>query len=282
MKRMLLVALAGAGALAALVLIQGCGVLGGPPTGVAVSAGPGDSDSTVVVSWTTPAEGAPDKYMVWFRQLTDSGYSVVGETTATSYAHSPHGMTGQYKVTAVFGKDTYEGAEKPSTVPIYSAATVLYEINKDSSYCGFGWTRDSGIGHVYAMTESANCASVDFYISDRQTGYGESLLKVVSPNVDTIDPGAGIVPKAGWRSNGFSNPVMDPQSPLPAYTAPPNADYFIYTVITTQPCYIGCYTAGDTLKHYALIQVDSFNVASGKLWMQSWYQLVPGLRLIRH
>ena len=26
-------------------------------------------------------------------------------------------MTGQYKVAAVFGQDSYEGAEKPTTVP---------------------------------------------------------------------------------------------------------------------------------------------------------------------
>ena len=67
MKRMTLTVLTGVAALTALVAIQGCDVLGGPPTGVAVSAGPDESDSTVVVSWTTPAEGAPDKYMVYFR-----------------------------------------------------------------------------------------------------------------------------------------------------------------------------------------------------------------------
>jgi hypothetical protein len=69
---------------------------------------------------------------------------------------------------------------------------------------------------------------------------------------------------------------------VPSYQAPPNANYYIYTQITTQPCYFGCYTAGDTVKHYALIQVDSANQTSGKVWLQSWYQLVPGLRLVRH
>jgi hypothetical protein len=280
---MLLFVLTGAAALATLVAVQGCGVLGGPPAGVAVSAGPGDSDSTVLVSWTVPSEGAADKYIVYFRPLTDSGYAVIGETTGTSYAHNPHGITGQYKVSAVFGGDSYDGAEKPTTVPIYSAATTLFEINADSSRSGYGWTRDSGIGRVFAMTDSANRNSVDFYVSDLQVGVGNKL-DIVSPNkADSIDSGAvGIVPKAAWRTNGFTNPLLDGQNPLPAYQAPPNADYFIYTQITAQPCYIGCYTAGDTLKHYALIQVDSADATSGKVWMQSWYQLVPGLRLIRH
>jgi len=282
MKRMLSAVLTGAVALAALVAIQGCGVLGGPPTGVAVSAGPDESDSTVVVSWTVPAEGGPDKYIVYFQAVDGSGYEVIGETTATSYAHNPHGMTGQYKVAAVFGADTYEGAEKPTTVPIHGGEVMLYEINADSVRCGYGWSRDSGIAGVYSMTNAADSAYVDFYVSDFQAGVG-GALSIVSPNKATsIDSGAlGIVPAAGWRSNGFSDPQLDPQAPVVAYDTAPFT-YRIFTPITTEPCCIGCYTAGEAEKHYALIKVNSFDVTSGQIKMESWYQLVPGLRLIRH
>jgi len=282
MKRLALVVLTGAAALTALVVIQGCGVLGGPPTGVAVSSGPDESDSTVVISWTVPAEGGPDKYLVSFRAVTDSGYAVLGETTGTSYTHNPHGMTGQYKVTALFGQDTYEGADKPTTIPIHGDEVTLYEINADSSRCGYGWTRDSGKAGVFAMTDSANHASVDFYVSDRQAGRGNPLC-VVSPNkAKTIDSGAvGIVPSADWRANGFSDPLLDEQGPLPSYDSlPPN--YFIFTQITSEPCYIGCYTAGEAEKHYALIKVNSADPASGQAKIETWYQLVTGLRLIRH
>jgi len=282
MKCIVTAVLTGAAMLAATVAMQGCGVLGGPPTGAAVSAGPGDSDSTVVISWTTPAEGAPDKYIVHFQPVTGSGFTAVGETTATSYAHNPHGMTGQYRVTAVFGADSFEAAEKPTTVPVAGGAVTLFEINADSSRCAFGWSRDSGIGRVFAMTESANCASVDFYVSDRQAGFGDSLLDIISPNVDSIDSGAGIVPSAAWRRNGFANPVSDPMSPVPSFVSPPNGNYFIFTVINQSPCCVPCYTAGDTVKRYALIQVDSTDLATGRAWLQSWYQLVPGLRLMRH
>jgi hypothetical protein len=285
MKRIVSAVLTGVAALTVLVIIQGCGVLGGPPTGVAVSAGPDESDSTVLVSWTVPSEGAADKYVVSFRPATDSSYAVIGETTATSYAHNPHGVTGQYKVAAVFGGGSYYGAEMPTTVPIQSAAT-LFEINADSSRCGFGWNRDSGIGKVYSMTDSANCAFVDFYVSDRAVGTG-GVLDIVSPNKahpDTgmsIDTGAvGIVPRAAWNANGFTDPLL--MDTVPSYKAPPNANYFIFTEINRKPCYVGCYTAGDTVKHYALIQVDSFSLTSGQIWMQSWYQLVPGLRLVHH
>jgi hypothetical protein len=282
MKRMLSVVLTGCAALTLLVVIQGCGVLGGPPTGVAVSYGPGESDSTVLVSWTTPAEGSPDKYQVYFRPSADTGYAAAGETTATSFAHNPHGVTGQYKVIAVFGQDSYEGAERPTTVPVHSEA-ALFEINTDSSRCGFGWSRDSGIGKVYSMTDSANHAFVDFYVSDLAAGTG-GALKIVSPNIarpDTgvsIDSGAGIVPRAAWRANGFSNPVS--AETVPSYQALP-ATYFIYTEVA-QPCLFGAYTAGDTLKRYAFVRVDSVNAATGKVWLQTWFQLVPGLRLIRH
>ncbi len=284
MKRTISAVLTGVAALTALVAIQGCGALGGPPTGVAVSAGP-DSDSTVLVSWTTPAEGASDKYVVYFRAVADSGFAVVGETTATSFVHNPHGVTGQYKVSAVFGGSSYDGAEKPTTVPIHSVPVTLSEINLDSIRCGFGWARDSGIGGVFGMIDTADSAHVDFYVSDFQPGFGKQL-SIASPNMaDSIDSGAvGIVPRASWRINGFSNPLADPQAPLPP---PDTVDrrykyYLNYTGVNQTPCYIAFLTAAEQQKHFALIQVDSFNVASGRVWLQTWYQLVPGLTLIRH
>jgi hypothetical protein len=256
---------------------------GGPPTGVAVSAGPGDSDSTVVISWTTPAEGKPDRYLVYFRSLGDTAYIVIGDTTATSYWHNPHGMTGRYKVAAAFGQATYEAAEQPSTVPIQTDEMALFEIDVNAGMSGFGWNRDSGTGRAYSMAESISSRSVDFYVSDLEVGVGGPLVIVSPDRARSIDPGAiGIVPAAVWRTNGFSNPLSDPQRPLPGYQPPPNANYFIYTQITSQPCYLACFTAGDTLKHYALIQVDSADVSSGRVWIRSWFQLVPGLTLIQH
>jgi hypothetical protein len=285
MKRLVLAVLTGAAALAALVVIQGCGVLGGPPTGVAVSSGPDESDSTVVISWTMPAEGGPSKFLVYFRAVTDSSYAFIGETTATSYYHNPNGMTGQYKVTALFGADSYEGAERPTTVPIHNDTMTLFEINADSSRCAYGWTRDSGRAGFFSMTDSANAAVVDFYVSNLQAGSTTPPYCVVTPNkADSagFDPGAGLVPSADWRRNGFTNPLLDEQTPLPAYLPPPNATYFIYTQIPQVPCYIGCYTAGDAEKHYAMIKVNMVDVAAGQVVVESWYQLVPGLRLIRH
>ncbi len=286
MKRLALAVLTGAAALLALVVVQSCDVLGGPPTGVDVSSGPDDSDSTVMIAWTAPAEGGPDKYLVYFRALADSGYSPIGETTATVYYHKPAGMTGQYKVIAVFGSDTYESGDRPTTIPIHGDTMTLFEINRDSSRCGYGWTRDSGEAGFFSMTDSANKASVDFYISDLQVGYSTPQYSVVSPDkADSagFDPGAtGIVPSADWRKNGFSNPLGGGQDPLPSYVPPPTPNYFIYTQIPQVPCYISCYTAGEQEKHYALIQVNRLDVGTGTVQVESWYQMVPNLRLIRH
>lgn len=287
MKRLALAVTALCAAVVGLVLFQGCDVLGGPPSGIEVRSGPEESDSTVMIAWTAPAEGAPDKYLVYFRALSDSAYTPLGETTATVYYHDPHYATGQYKVVALFGADSYEAQDKPTTIPIRNDTVTLFEINVDSSRCGYGWTRDSGFGGVFGMTDSIFAESIDFYVSDLATGHSRMPYTVVSPNkADSIDPGAvGIVPSAeGWRKNGFSNPLGGGQGPLPSYTPPPNANYFIYTEIPqgVGPFYIACYTAGEQEKHYGLIQVNSVDAVTGAVRIVSWYQLVPGLRLIQH
>lgn len=252
---------------------------GGPPRDLYLSA---DTDSSIAISWSEPQPQHQCVYQVYFKDVRDSVFTLLSTTVSTLSRHIPHGATGWYKVAAKFGNTVYESPTVLSTVPIHTAMTTLAELNSDPSIAGFGWDRKTGAGNVFAMTDSANCRYVDFYVSDLQAGVGGTLA-VVSPNkADLIDPGAmGIVPSAAWRINGYSNPLLDPQAPLPGYQPPPNANYFIYTQVTAQPSYIACYTAGDTLKHYALIQVDSFDVTAGRVWIQSWFQLVPGLRLIQ-
>jgi len=253
---------------------------GGPPLAPYLVA---DTDSAVTVLWSPPQTQSQCVYQVYFRGVKDSAYTLLSTTVSTLSRHMPQGATGWYKVAAKFGNTVYESPTVLSTVPIRTVVTALAELNSDPSLSGYGWDRESGAGSVFAMTDSANCSCVDFYVSDLQTGVGDPL-DVVSPSkVDSFDAGAvGLVPQAAWRLTGFSNPLLDPQSPLPEYQPPPNANYFIYTRVSSQPCYIACLTAGDTLKHYALIQVDSVDVPSGRIWIQSWYQSVPGLRLIQH
>ncbi|MBM3316134.1 fibronectin type III domain-containing protein, partial [candidate division WOR-3 bacterium] len=71
MKRFISLAVAGCAAALAVVFLQSCGVLGGPPGNVQVGAA---TDSTVQLAWTPPVEGAPDGYVVSYRPLGDSNY----------------------------------------------------------------------------------------------------------------------------------------------------------------------------------------------------------------
>ena len=269
--------------LVAVVLVtESCGVLGGAPTGVQVAMG--DSDSTVQVIWNAPTEGPADSYLLYFKPVNESTFSLVTETTAVSYTHNPEGRTGVYKVVAKFGSQTYDATDQPTTVPVHGDTVTLYELNVDSSHCGYGWTRDSGKAGVFSMAKAANTGSVDFYISDLDTGFSRPPYVIVSPDqADTIDAGApGVVPSADWRTNGFAYPVADEQAPLPAYSSLP-FNYFNYMDLDrVMPMLVPCYTAGEQDKHYALIKVTNINVQVGSVKLESWFQLVPGLRLIRH
>jgi hypothetical protein len=279
-KKLLSVAAAGIVSAALVVLLQSCGILGGPALNVQVGAA---TDSTVQVVWTAPVEGAADNYLVYFKAVGETTFAFIGETTASVYTHDPHGYTGTYKVTSVFGSESYESPDKPTTIPVHTDTVTLFELNADSSRCGYGWNRDSGMADYYSMATTNSAGAVDFYISDFQQGYGASPYALVSPDkADSIDQGAvGIVPEALWRSNGFSNLLGGEEDPLPAFrTAPPN--YFIYTELNQLPALVGVYTAGDIEKHYALVKVHEFSTATGACRVESWFQMVQGLRLIRH
>jgi hypothetical protein len=286
MKKVVRILAAVAAPAALLVWSSGCGVLGGPPTGIQLAAA---TDSTVQVVWNTPAEGSPNNYLLYFRPVNESAFIFLTETQANSYEHKPAGMTGTYKVVARFGSDTYEPVFRPSSVPVYSDTVTLVELNADTLTPGFGsgygWSRDSGKGRSYSMADAGSAADVDFYVSDLDTGHGRLPYVIISPDqADTIDRGApGLVPRANWRMNGFSNPLGDEQSPLPRQVNDP-ANYYNFANISAAPLCVGFYNAGEPeeARHYALIKVLSVDPLTGQVKVETWYQLIAGLRLIRH
>ncbi|MBM3315649.1 fibronectin type III domain-containing protein [candidate division WOR-3 bacterium] len=271
MKRAFLLAAVTAAAVS-LVIVGGCILLGGPPTSLDIGAA---TDSTVQLTWTTPAEGSPDAYVVLFKPVTDTNYSQIAETTGTAFIHNPQGMTGAYKVGAKFGSDVYESRTVLSTVPIHESTRAVSELD-GAGNAGYGWARDSGNGRTYSMRLAANSAHVDFYISDFQTGSNRWPYCVAGPQMWTQEP-SGVIPSAGWRTNGFTDPLASEQALLPAYS--PNA-YFNYTEVRQLPCFIGAYTTWD--KHFALIKVTQVSLAQATAELETWFQLVPELRLTRH
>ena len=246
---------------------------GGPATGLTVSAA---TDSTVKLAWTAPARGIPTNYKVYFRAVDSINFVVTGTPDTPGMTHNPGGATGHYTVSSVYGSQEYCGTDTVSTIPVHTTAVTLSDLNA-MGIPGYGWDRTTGIGATYSMFDSSIADRVDFYVTDRAAGYGDSL-RIASSSTGPTDAGGG-VPGGRWHSIGFTNPLVDPQSPLPRYRA---TDYHIMTLITSQPCYVGYYSVDDSTKHYALVQVDSLDIASGKALVESWYQLVPKLRLIRH
>lgn len=271
MKKLLTIASIGALALTALLVVQCDELLGGAPTNIQIAAA---TDSTIQVTWSAPTEGTPDNYRISFMEVGASGYTMVAETSATAYVHNPMGVTGRYKVEAVFGSETYAGATTPTTVPVANAATKVAELNAAGN-SGYGWDMVTGEYATYSMIEASNAPLVDLYVTDFAVGSAGPQYSIASPDVGPSDPG-NVVPTATWRVNGFTDPLSGEDGPLPSHSP---VLYFNYTDLVQTPMIVGCYTEDG---YYAMVRVNSVNTGSGEVELLSWFQLVEGLRLIKH
>ncbi len=273
MKRLISIASIGVLAVSALVLVQCDELLGGAPRSITIEA---MSDSTVKITWGAPTEGAPDAYIVSFMEVGTSSYAQVAETTATSIEHDPSGATGMYKVEAKFGSDTYAGSTTPTTEPIANAVQTVSELNAAGN-AGYGWNTSDGSATTYTMGEVGSAPNVDLYFTDWALGFTGPNYSIASPDEAEADPGnGGFVPPASWATNSFSSSLTSETAPLPVHTT---ATYFNYTDITQTPFIVGCYTEDG---YYAMVKINSYNTGSGEFQVQSWFQLVEGLRLIKH
>ncbi len=254
-----------------LVSVQCDLVSGGPPTEVQIVA---DSDTTVVLVWAPPAEGTPSAYLVSFKEVGKQAYAPLGQTEDTIFFHNPHGVTGSYKVMAQFGGETYEALTKPSTVPILTDTLFQGELNAATS-AGYGWRRETGVGAVFAMDDELNEKEVDFYITDFNSGFSGPKYWIASPDLGPTDPGGG-VPVAGWRVSGFTPALVYEDMPLPAYSP---SYYLEKQRIDTVPVAVACRTEDG---YFALVKFTRQETGLGRVQVKSWFQLVKGLRLIKH
>lgn len=261
-------------AITAVTLFTSCeDIIGDEPTNVALSAA---TDTSVMITWNAPTT-TPDKYIVYFKGVGQANYTNVGEVTTTSFTHNPAGLTGKYYIAAKLGSTEYDSDVK-STEPIASASVTLSELNSTGN-SGYGWVRTTGASGTYSMANASNSSSVDFYLTNFAAGFSGTPYSVASPNEGPNDPG-GVVPSGSWRTNGISDPITDPQAPLPAYIA--GTTYFNFTNITSYPTYLGVRMADGSDIYYALIKVDGINTGAGTVTVESWFQSIKGLRLIKH
>jgi hypothetical protein len=256
-------------AVTAVILFTGCeDIIGDKPTNVAITAA---TDTSITITWTAPST-APDKYIIYFKGVGLANYTSVGEVTTTTFTHNPGGATGKYFVSAKFGSDEYDSDVK-STEPIATASVTLAELNATGN-SGYGWNRTTFDGGTYSMADAANVSAVDLYLTNFATGTA-TPYNIASPDMGPNDAG-GVVPTGTWRVNGISDPITDPQLPLPKHTT---TAYFNYTPISAYPTYLAVYTADG---YYGLIKIDGLNTGAGTVTIESWFQAVQGLRLIAH
>jgi len=246
-----------------------CGnIVGGAPTNLQVTA---DTDSTVKLTWNAPAEGTPDKYIVYFQETGASSFTqIANNITTTLFVHNPNGKTGVYKVAALFGSQEYTSSNTVTTVPKATSALTVAELNA-SGNSGYGWNRTSGEGATYSMTQAANASNVDFYITDFQT----TTYSIASPDQGPTDPG-NVVPAGSWRVNAIAGPLTDENAPLPVHSS---TIYANYQDIIQTPFLAGIYTQDG---YYALAKLDGFNSGDKTYQVSGWFQLVKGLRLMQH
>ncbi|MBS4015522.1 MAG: fibronectin type III domain-containing protein [Candidatus Latescibacteria bacterium] len=257
-------------AVGAVVLFTGCeDIIGDKPTNVILSAA---TDTSVMITWAAPAT-APDKYLIYFKGVGQASYASVGEATTTTFTHNPGGATGKYFVAAKYGSDEYDSDVK-STEPIATASTSLSELNATGN-SGYGWNRTSFAGTTYSMAEAANASAVDLYLTNFAAGFAATPYNIASPDMGPTDPG-GVVPAGSWRVNAISDPITDPQLPLPKHTT---TTYFNYIPLNAYPTYLAVYTADG---YYGLIKIDGLNTGAGTVTIESRFQAVKGLRLIQH
>ncbi|MEO0069501.1 MAG: fibronectin type III domain-containing protein [candidate division WOR-3 bacterium] len=270
MKRLLSIAGVLSLVILAIIFVRCPGITGGEPTNLRVVA---DTDSTVKLTWTAPTEGTPDKYIVYFKDVSAASYTMVANNvTTTEYIHDPNGATGTYQVAAMFGSEEYKSSSTVSTVPIATSAKTVAELNA-SGNSGYGWNRSDGSGTTYSMDEVANAPNVDFYITDFQTS--PVVYSIASPNLAPNDQ-PQIVEQGPWRVNGIAV-VTSETAPLPTHNT---TIYHNYEEITATPFFAAVYTNADG--YYALVKLDGFNPQNKTYEASTWFQLVKGLRLIKH
>ena len=260
-------------AFAAAAVLAGCrGGAGKEPLNLRLEA---DTDSTVKVIWSVPTDATPDKYLVYFRAVGETSYSLVAETTANLWTHDPNGATGWYRVEAKFGAETYAATSNPGTVPVRTDTVALAELNAAGN-AGFGWDPQTGLGRTCPMTNVRSVSSADLYITDfKPSGANQQPYSIASPDMGPSDAG-NVVPTDSWRVSTFTDTLPDENGMLPSFS---ETLYFNYSDILKVPCSIGCFTADG---HYVLVKVVAVDVENCWVCVETWYQLLPGLRLTRH
>lgn len=252
------------------LLVTVFSIPGGPPTGFRLEAA---TDTTVRLLWEPPLEGEPNFYRLMFKEVGGAGFSVIAETLAYVFEHNPHGLTGTYKIAAVFGATAYEDTITLSTLPIQTGSVTVNELSTGAT-CGCGWNREMGIAYVFPMLDTIYCNSVDWYCTDFAVGSNGPVYYAASPDTAVFDTG-GAVPPGPWRNTPLAL-LADEQGPVPL--AGDSAYQKAVRLNAAGVCFGLCTVDG----YYCIVKVTQLRISQGDIRVRAWFQPVRGLRLLRH
>jgi hypothetical protein len=184
-------------------------------------------------------------------------------------------MTGDYQVAAKFGEELFPSGTILTTIPVHESTKVVSELDGTGN-AAYGWNRDSGLARTYSMKNVSNVAYADFYVTDFASGSGRLPYAIASPSMGPSDP-AHLVPTGNWRSTWITETLPPGDAPLPHVDL---TTYFNYTLIPTVPVRLGWYSLSD--EYFGLVKVTRVDAGAAVAELETWFQLVKGLRLIAH
>lgn len=241
----------------------------GPARNLSIAA---ETDSTVRLTWSPPVEGVPSLYRVMFHPVGGGPPVVALETGDTTCVHDPSGMTGEYRVLAQFGGTYSEPAETLSTIPVHSGTTTVGELSSTGKP-GCGWPEPGRSAATYDMSDTAWVDLVEFYVTDFKPGSSGPTYYLASPDLAPADSG-GIVPVGRWRVTSFAE-LADEQSRLP----PTGDSVWKSSARVPDAMVAGCRTDQG---YFAIVNVTQLRPQQNEVRLQTWFQSVHGLRLLRH
>ncbi len=244
-----------------------------PPASISISAD--NTGTRVILTWEASPTEDIDGYIIYFKPLNGS-FSPIDTVAATEtqYEVDPNGVSGDYHITAYKGDTESDPTNDVSTIPYHTAPTDLYELNGSGS-SGYGWDRTSGQGNTYPMSQASSADFVDFYLTNFALGYSTLPYYLASPDVSQTCDDSTIVPSASWRVNGIKGVTQEEANSL----LPAAGNYVNYEELIGQ-AYYGVHTADN---YYGVIYTNGApNTQDGTQSVETWFQLVSGLRLVNH
>lgn len=236
------------------------------------------------VMWDEPTLGSQviNGYRVYFRPFNDTLFTVLADSvTNMYYHHDPYDwqthefVTGDYCVVAFNDNGEGDAVCTLTTIPVYHCMMTLGEFSLHSAffYPGYGWDRVMFHPHSYSMIKDENADSVDFYLTDQDTGWSGPSYYLVSPHYnDSIPADSAEIPAASWRVTGLT--ICGPD--FPHFV--PDGLYYESLMMIQEGMYYFIFTEDG---HFALVEVFRIDSTTGKVDINGWIQPVKGLRLMR-